>query len=230
MAVSLPCSRQDLPLMLFYFADHFHTNTQRREASCVLCSSESNSSGFQVGTGRGETKLKKTHTLLLLLNERPRHDISTVTTGLLGLHQLNTPCTAQFSHLLLSPLLGPKDTGFILQQIHRRWVSALRLTDRETTKPERPFLPNKPSLFTCIFLVWGWWKRQAPTHRSGENQTLMTLMLTSTMSFLCPYSNYCADGPQETSATTSLEEPGAWSSCGVRTGSHCKGKQRSADS
>lgn len=59
VAVSLPHSCKNMSLLLLDFADHSHTHTQKREASCLLCSPESNSSGFQAGTGSCEQRGNK---------------------------------------------------------------------------------------------------------------------------------------------------------------------------
>lgn len=190
MAVSLPPSCKNLSLL--DFAEHFHTNTQRRGHPVnfiQLRATVQASRQEQAVMNREERKFNRTHALLLLLNERLRtctwfRALNTVITGLLGLHQLNAPCRTKLFHFLPLALFGAR--GHRLYTPEDSWkVSISSKTDRwgnhETRKA--PSLPTSPRLSPAFFWCEAGEEGKRPPTVQERTGHLVTFTLTSTISY-----------------------------------------------
>lgn len=166
VAASLPCSCKNLSLPLFDFADHFHTNTQKREASSLLCSPESNNSGFQeqAVVNREETKSNRTHTLLNSQlgapSKREIEDIGSqhLVLSLWTLGAALAKCSLVEPNSFISfrwPCSRHNHTGFTLQQTHGRYHSKTDLWGNHKIRiaPSFPKNPHHSPAFSRGRLV-----------------------------------------------------------------------------
>lgn len=165
---------------------------------------------------------------LLLLNDRSRiwpwvRALNTVITGLLCLHQLNAPCRTKLFNFFLLPLFGASG--------HRLYIPADALSISSRTDQWRNQKTRKaPSFPTshCCSSVFFWYEAGEESPKIGGrtqhwwySHSKAIYCSTAISVQMCHWNNQW-----ETNATTLLEKPGVWFSCGVRTESYCQGKQR----